>query len=196
MKALIPSHKEKKRYLLVKGENLKKNKKKGVSIMIGYVLLITFAVVISVFVYQWLKTYVPKEGIECPDGVSMYISDATLDTTTKELSLTFVNNGRFSVGGVFIYYSEDSSQKIATKDLSKNVIFGGVYLNPGVRFTQGVSDNPVEPSDEKIIKFDVNGIDSIYEIETTPIRWQENKNKKEVASCTDAKTKKRLDLTI
>ena len=42
--------------------------------MIGYILLITFAIVIAVVVFQWLKTYVPKEGIACPDEVSIYIS--------------------------------------------------------------------------------------------------------------------------
>ena len=35
--------------------------KKGLSIMIGYVLLVTAAIVIGVVVYQWMKTYLPTE---------------------------------------------------------------------------------------------------------------------------------------
>jgi len=46
---------------------VKKNKR-GVSIVIGYVLLIAISIVISILVYQALKTYVPKEALECSDG--------------------------------------------------------------------------------------------------------------------------------
>jgi len=50
-------------------------KKKGVSIMIGYILLISMAAAISVFVYGWVKTYVPKDISECPDGTSLSIKE-------------------------------------------------------------------------------------------------------------------------
>ena len=45
--------------------------KKGVSEIIGYILLVAIVVTISIFVYQWLKTYVPQDAISCPDGVSL-----------------------------------------------------------------------------------------------------------------------------
>ena len=64
--------------------------KKAVSIMIGYILLITFAVVIAAVVLTWLKTYVPRQGLECPDGVSIYILDSELDR--NDLVLTLRNN--------------------------------------------------------------------------------------------------------
>jgi len=167
--------------------------KRAVSIMIGYILLITFAVVIAGVVFQWLKTYVPKEGIDCPSDVSLYILDYDPDTP-GELSLTLRNNGKFSVGGIFIYYSTDESQEIATNDLSEKIDSGGIFINPGIRF-----DLEFKPGDsDKKITFDISSItdDKIYAIEMTPIRWQEEKNKKLLVSCTNAKTKKITDLVL
>src|SRR3989338_5986965 len=138
-----------------------KKTKRGVSIMIGYILLITFVIAISVFVYQWLKTYVPKEGLACPDGVSIFVSDYTFDNS--ELSLKIKNNGKFNIGGIYIYYSDDPNKKIASKDLSK-VLIEGVprqffELNPGVKFLGALDDeNPIGPSQEIEIGFDVTGI--------------------------------------
>ena len=50
-------------------------KKKGVSAIVGYVLLISFGVVMSVIVYSYLKTYTPKDALTCPDGVSIFLKD-------------------------------------------------------------------------------------------------------------------------
>ena len=47
--------------------------KKGVSVMIGYVLLISFAVVMAGLVYHWAKTYIPREEVKCQEGVSIFI---------------------------------------------------------------------------------------------------------------------------
>lgn len=86
--------------------------KKAVSIMIGYILLVTAAVVMGVIVYQWLKTYVPKEAIECPDDVSLFIKDYTCNNLTKELTLALQNNGKFSIAGYFIHVKNDSAQNL------------------------------------------------------------------------------------
>src|SRR3989338_6468749 len=153
---------------------LDKKKKVAVSAMIGYILLITFAIVIAGVVYAWLKTYVPKEGLACPDGVSIYVSDYNFNNTEKELNLILKNNGQFSVGGIYIYYSNSSSQEIATKDLSENLTTGGIRLNPGVKFGWGkLAKNNFEPGDENILLFDISGLtdQKIYAIEITPIRW-------------------------
>ena len=175
---------------------LDKKNKIAVSTMIGYILLITFAVVIAGVVYQGLKTYVPKEGIACPDGVSIYVSNSVYDSAKKELKLTLVNNGQFSVGGISIYYSTNENEEIATNDLSKKIITGGTGLNPGISL--GITgENSFEPSGEdEVLTFRVSGIDFIYAVEITPIRWQEEKNKKQIVNCANAKTKKILDLSM
>ena len=173
-----------------------KRQKKAVSTIIGYILLITFALVIAGAVYQWLKTYVPKEGLKCPDEVSLYVSDYAFDATLNELSLTLKNNGHFGIGGIFIYYSTSSSQEIASYDLSEKIKSGENFLNPGIALGM-VGKNEFEPeeNDKKII-FDTTGINYIYAVEITPIRWQEEKNKIQPVSCANAKTKRILDLEI
>jgi len=182
---------------------LNKKKKLAVSTMIGYILLITFAIVIAGVVYQWLKTYVPKEGLACSDGVSIYVSDSDYNDTAKELNLILKNNGQFSVGGIYIYYSTDETQEIAVNDLSKKIKSGGIFLNPGVRFGTNIIKknnlNLFKPgSEDEVLIFDIRGLtdQKIYAVEITPIRWQEEKNKIQITSCANAKTKKILDLTI
>ena len=60
----------------------RKLNKKGVSVIIGYVLLIAFAILISAGVYAWLKTYVPREPLNCPDGVSIFVKEAGFNSST------------------------------------------------------------------------------------------------------------------
>ncbi len=177
---------------------LNKKKKIAVSTMIGYILLITFSIIIAGVVYQWLKTYVPKDGVACPDGVSVYISNSAYDNAKNELKLTLKNNGQFSVGGIYIYYSTSETEEIATNDLSEKIASGGSRLNPGISVGI-IGENSFEPGGEdKVLVFDMSGLaeQKIYAVEITPIRWQEEKNKKQIVNCANAKTKKILDLTI
>ena len=69
--------------------------KKAVSVIVGYVLLISFAIVIGVIVYQWMKTYVPKEDINCPDGTSLFIK--RYEYTPELLTLYLKNNGKCDI---------------------------------------------------------------------------------------------------
>src|SRR3990172_5921590 len=104
--------------------------KKGVSVIIGYLLLVVFAFIISVAIYSWLKTYVPGEALNCPDGVSLYIKQAGFNSTSRILNATIRNNGRFDVAGYFIHATNNSSQQIPTVDVSP-------YLNQsfqGIKF--------------------------------------------------------------
>ena len=74
--------------------------KLGVSMMIGYVLLITFAMITGTLVYTWLKSYVPTEALECPDGVSVFMKDVVCNNIGNgkyNLSVELVNNGRFAI---------------------------------------------------------------------------------------------------
>ena len=53
---------------------LPKNRK-AVSEMIGYILLITIGIAMSIIIFTWLKGYIPKESIECSEGVSVFIKN-------------------------------------------------------------------------------------------------------------------------
>ena len=75
---------------------MKERGKKGVSIMVGYVLLVVIAVVMSVVVYAWLKTYTPADVKSCPEEVSLFVSsieciDADNDGS-DDLIVSVINN--------------------------------------------------------------------------------------------------------
>ncbi len=166
--------------------------KKAVSIMIGYILLVTAAVVMGVIIYQWLKTYVPKEALECPDDVSIFIKDYICEG--NELNLTLQNNGKFSVAGYFIHVKNESGQKIATIDLSKRLITGGGEKNfSGAVIFAGEEENSFEPAEEASHKFDLTDIGNIYLVEISPARFQEVENEKRFANCGNSKIEEEIE---
>jgi len=156
--------------------------------MIGYILLISIAIAISIFVYGWLKTYVPSDLAECPDGTSISIKEANcLDIGGNyTLNLTLKNKGRFNIAGYFIHATNESNQQLATLDLSSRILKGGTTLGSSVLFEEG-DTNAMVPNQEKEMIFEL--VYEIYSLEILPIRFQEMENKKRLISCSDAKIK-------
>ena len=169
-------------------------KKKGVSIMVGYVLLVTCAIIISVLVYQWIKTYIPTEALECPDEVSIFIKEYTYDCTSGSEKLTIIlkNNGMFNTAGYFIHATNKTDQELATIDLSNYTKLGE---NKGgtVLFSQR-GENSFEPNDEITNVFDLadSGIGQIYSIEVIPVRFHEADNKMRFVICGDSRVKEAI----
>jgi hypothetical protein len=73
---------------------------KGVSDVIGYVLLIALALGISGAVYSFLKFYVPKDVPQCPSDVNLIISN--ISCSAGKISITLSNRGLFSVDGAYL----------------------------------------------------------------------------------------------
>lgn len=102
--------------------------KRGISVIIGYVLLISIAVIMSAVVYAWMKSYVPVENAECSDGVSVLFD--TTECSEGKLIVRIENNGLFNVDGMFLRASLKPIQEIATFDLTSGELgnfirFGG-----------------------------------------------------------------------
>lgn len=171
--------------------NTKKNKK-AVSIMIGYVLLVTFAVIIGAVVYQWVKTYVPRDSLECPDGTSLFIKDYTYDCYNNELILTFRNNGKFDIRGYYIHATNSSEQELATIDLSQFYIGTPPRVGNSILFYGPAEDNPFKPNSEDTHNFNSITIGQIKAIDITPIRWQKEDNIQRTLSCTNSKIKETI----
>jgi flagellin-like protein len=74
--------------------------KKGVSEIIGYVLLIVIALSLGGIVFSFLRSSIPQEKSSCPDGISLIIEKASCKG--DRLNLTFVNRGLFSVDGSLV----------------------------------------------------------------------------------------------
>ena len=160
--------------------------------MIGYVLLIAIAIIMSMIVFQFIRTYVPKDAFQCPDGVSVFIQEAKYvcgDTNTLEV--TTKNNGRFNIAGYFIHATTSLDQELATEDLSGKIPLlggGGEQYGNSIVFTPNSNSNP--PNEIKTVTFDLTldpAVDDIYKIEIIPVRFQEEEGKTRFVSCGDAK---------
>lgn len=167
----------------------RKKSKKAVSIMIGYVLLITFAIILGAVVYTWLRSYVPREAIECPDGVSVFIKDIKCESAggDYELTLNLTNNGRFAIDAYYLRVSENPEIEIGTKSLtdivSGNVqaVSGGIIIIPG----------QLQPgTDAETVVFKTN---KAYLAEVTPIRYEIIEGKRRLAICGEAKVKETIN---
>jgi flagellin-like protein len=164
--------------------------RKGVSEIIGYILMIAIVVAISVFVYQFLKSYVPKDTLTCPDGVTIIIPDYKYNCTANMLNFTLQNEGTFSIGGYFIHAS-NSSQGIATIDLTH--YYTGTYQLSSGAISFGFT-NVLDPG--KIVPKVSNGFNlsiippitgTLNRIEIIPMRYVVYQGKNRTASCGNAK---------
>ncbi|MBS3070778.1 hypothetical protein J4407_00545 [Candidatus Pacearchaeota archaeon] len=160
--------------------------KRGISIVIGYVLLIAMVLVIGGFVYSWLSTFVPTEQLECSDGVGMYINSYTYNCDTDELVLNLRNNGRFGVAGYYIRGTESQTETLPITDLSEyeetDDFFEGAVL------FQGFGDNNLKPNSKIKNTFDFSSapFSQIYKIQLIPLRSEVINDKKTLLSCTNA----------
>lgn len=168
--------------------------KKGLSIVIGYILLIAISIVMSVIVFQWLRTYVPKDSLQCSEGTSVFIKDISYNCTSMMLKVTLKNNGKFSVDGYFIHASNKSGEELATIDLSSRITSGGNVSGSSITFDPFNQNalTPDEPTNVKVSYFNATGYGLLYKIEIIPIRIQEQENKRRVVSCSDAKVEEAL----
>lgn len=169
--------------------------KRALSIVIGYILLIAISIVMSIIVYQWLKTYVPKDTIKCSEGTSIFIKDISYNCITSKLDITVKNNGKFSINGYFIHVSNSSNPDIlATIDISRNITSGGIVSGNSITFSDLLENalTPDEPTNVKLSSFDVTGYGLLYNVEIIPTRIQEIEDKKRLVSCGDAKIKEAL----
>ncbi|GAG16259.1 unnamed protein product, partial [marine sediment metagenome] len=154
-------------------------------------------IVMGTIAYQWIRTYVPSEGLACPEDVSVFIKEYACGG--GEFNITLKNNGKFSIAGYFIHVTNESEQEIATTDISQNITLGGVSAGGAVIFVSA-STNSMKPNEEKKSVFDLTGADITNKIELvqiTPVRYHTVDNKLRFVSCGGAKIKEELtcDLT-
>lgn len=80
--------------------------KRGISVIVGYALLVGMGIALSVLVFQWLRYYVDSTGDEeltCPEGVNVIITEANCTgTIAGNLEITLKNKGRHNVDGFVI----------------------------------------------------------------------------------------------
>lgn len=111
--------------------------KKGVSIIIGYVLLIIVAVGLSVLVFAYLKLYAPKDKPECKQDVHLIVQDYSC--TSKVLTLTLLNKGLFKIDAAYVRIGQQG-REVRELINGDNIYFGIIDnqkgLFPGKTFTK------------------------------------------------------------
>jgi len=163
--------------------------KRAVSAMIGYVLLISVGIVLSIIVYNSLKSYVPKDFLECPEGTSILLKN--YECVGDSLNLTLKNNGKFNYEGYSIYGANVTGAEIATINLANNFVMGldeqkaRKILDGYVQFST-VNNDFMKPQVEAIHVFDLDST-GIIRLEITPVRYQKVENKDTFVSCGNAK---------
>lgn len=123
--------------------------KRGISAVVGYVLLISITITLSASVYNWLKYYVTSDQIEeCSDNVNIIISEYECYSrvydyvagTTEEgnISITLKNKGLFSVDGYILRFDVTDDSEFGIYMLNET----GTPLAPGesVNYTYDFGD--------------------------------------------------------
>lgn len=176
--------------------------KKAMSLMVEYVLLIVFSVVLALIVYGVLKTYVPKDKLECPEGTSLLIENYNYDCGNQRLTLTLRNDGRFNVTGYFVYISD--AYHNSTNAAGNNTDVPSPFMIDlgieGIKLKMDVGPSlpsTFEPGRTEIETYDFSdGISSpnrVYSMTIVPMRWQSERGKMKVVSCADQKITKDIE---
>ena len=124
---------------------LNKNKS-ALSNVVGYVLLISITISLSVLVYGWLRFYVDVQDIKtCPDGVNIIIesyqcSPSITRGPAGSLNVTLKNKGLFTVDGyeLRVHDREDADFGLYSFGFVEEII------HPGEEFTKIYNFGEVE----------------------------------------------------
>jgi len=141
---------------MVKGL-LQQENKKGVSLMVGYVLLIVIAIGLSVAVFAYLKLYLPKDQPKCHDDVILSIADASCVNDVVNITLT--NRGFFNINGAFIRIGDQGRVfKTLLNDDETQFLFIGDpnndgLLNPGESWSKNYAYTSTGPQELEIEPF-------------------------------------------
>lgn len=141
--------------------------KKGLSEIIGYVLLIVFAVSMSAIVYSFLRTKIPKQQEKCPADVSVEIISYNLESGLLNLTIDLRNRGLFSINGISVRLKEGGKSCSVIKASCKNC------SRYQARSDKILFSAKMDPSEIKTISMIYAGCVKPSEIEIAPMRFME-----------------------
>ena len=170
--------------------------KKGMSAIVGYVLLITFGIILSVIIYSYLKTYIPNEALDCPSSVSIFLRSYSCELSSDQLNLTFRNNGKFNLAGYFIFASNDSKINVATIEMVDKFEDGlndpSMAVSNYILYNKSDSSNSLKPKEEFTHTYNISDIKDIEFIEIVPVRFQSDNGADRFVSCGKARIREKI----
>ena len=163
--------------------------KKGLSEIIGYVLLVIIALSLSLIVYTWIKGILPGKTEKCPDGVSLVIDAYECDLGKEMINITFKNQGRFNVDAAIIRFSNKSrgipiNILKSIGPLKADKVSGTIFF-----INSSLNLNGLEPNQKLSNLFSFKDYKKITEIEVVPLKSVEGK----LLICNDAIIKQKID---
>jgi hypothetical protein len=133
-------------------------RKKALSEIVAYVILITIGLSLSTLVYVWLKGYVAETPTKtCPEGTTLIIKEYICNHTRSNnilLNLTIKNKGLFTVDGFLIKVNDRKDASIGIYNLYNSVAPKyGETIPPGEErsYQYSLKDDVYEGELKKII---------------------------------------------
>ena len=171
---------------------LEKKNKRAMSAVVGYVLLITFGIIMSTIVYSYLKTYVPKDISSCSDGTSIFLE--SYSCSAGNLNITLKNNGKFNYVGYSIHASNDPNQSVAGLNLNGNITGsseGSYSSSPGYVIFDNGRSNFMIPQKQVTHYFSYGG--NLRLLEITPVVLQKEGSSVKFVQCGNAIIRQEVD---
>ena len=152
-------------------------RKKGISEMLSYVLLVSLGIFMAIALYASLKLIANVEPVaSCEEGT--YLTIMSYECFNQQFTITLKNNGRFSVNGFFISGSDKAERAPVTpiKALKKE--------DEGLEQGSYMFKTPFAPGASLVTAYEVSSIpfSEIKRIRIQPFIISEN----QVVVCQDA----------
>ncbi len=153
---------------------INKKTKKGVSLILSYVLLVVIALALALGVYTWLKFIAggAEDIEECPEGVSLILQEYKCFSGAKIIELTLRNKGRFNIDGSIIKGTANKSQdawfnlKLVDNSNVQELAVPGTYKFP----------SPLAPDASQVYNFSYAGLGTLEKVGIIPIQIHENQS--------------------
>ncbi len=111
--------------------------KRGVSPIIGYVLLIVLALGLAGGVYSYLTRYTPSTNEQCPEDVRLAIQEVRC--ANQEVNLTLTNRGLFTADGAYIRIGEPGrAAKTSLVSIPQSEQYFSTYSNYDPLYATGL----------------------------------------------------------
>lgn len=139
------------------------NRKRAITELLAYTLLIGLAISLSILVYNWLRFYVlPYEPKICPDGVSLILQEYSC--SAGRINITVKNKGLFNVNGYLVKINNETDPYSGKPRGLPVYLLGSVSLI-----------TPLNPGDSISNEWEYkSSYGRVVEVEIEPFRKQEN----------------------
>lgn len=161
--------------------------KRGVSPIIGYVLLIGLALGLAGGVYTYLANYVPSTNEQCSTDVQLVIQQ--VECSNQKVNITLVNRGLFSVDGVYVRVGEEG--RLAKEDLTDcTPLKCNLYF---INYNAALYQNGLAPGQSVSYEESYSGTGE-SEVEVQPLIFAAGNERKEIL-CTKSVIKQVIQCT-